>query len=306
MPAMRITSGHMSRHWLQSVQSIQSGVASLSQQVASGSRISRPSDDPTATVRSLAVGDRLERYEQFSRNVQFAQGHIEVAEGGLADVTAILHRVRELLIQGGNDTNSPEALEAIAQEVRQLKEGIRQAANLRYGDDYVFAGTATGTRPYPGPGNAYAGNGNAMERRVDDGVTVVVNRPGTTVFGVTTGALPTDMDVFDLLDQVVADLQAGTPAARDQIRGANLQALDGHLDNVLRQRAELGAVSNRLDRVAERLSMLREHTTEDLSRLRDTDMAEAIMRLTTLNTVYEAALMSGSRMLQTSLVDFLR
>lgn len=301
----RITNLQMTRQFLTDINSVQNRMAESQRRMSTGQRINVASDDPFGTAQAMSFDGQLRDIEQFQRNVGDAMGFMNTAESSLSSVTGALQRIRELMVQASNSTNSQSALNSIAAEITQLKSVVRDAANHKYGDDYLFSGTASSTEPYPAPTNAFAGNTQAINRRISPGLQMQINLSGPQVFGTTTGATPAQMGLFDLIDQVVADLQSGSPAQMQQLRTDDLQALDVHLNNVLQQRATLGSNTRRLETTQERLADLNLRITESRSNVVDADMAKTYMEFQTHNTMYQAALSAGSRMMQTSLLDFL-
>jgi flagellar hook-associated protein 3 FlgL len=119
------------------------------------------------------------------------------------------------------------------------------------------------------------------------------------------GPPPAATSTFDLLDDIVNDLTSGIPADRAKLGTLDLTALDSHFDNILQQRANLGATAARLEVTRDRLSVLELRVTDARSKLADTDMAKAYMEYQSQDTMYQSALAAGARIMQTSLLDFL-
>src|SRR5690606_7221587 len=129
---------------------MQSGLyrySQLQQQVASGRRISKPSDDPAAALRILPLRGDIGDLKQLSSNVSLARETLNTSAAGLEDASTVMQRVRELTTQAANGTLSGSDRQSIAAEVDQLLSQVLGIANSRRGDRYLFGGTANGEPP---------------------------------------------------------------------------------------------------------------------------------------------------------------
>lgn len=306
MSPARITNNQMSQIFLSDLNDVQSRLARIQQQLSTGSKINTPSDDVTGTAQVLGFDRQLADIASFQRSIAASAGFLSTSESALSSTTTALQRVRELLVQAGNSTVDQNGANAIATEIAQLKETIRSQANARHGDIYVFSGTETPTMPYPAPANTYMSSGIQLMRRYDDtGAAQALGLPGPIVFGTTTGGTPAQLSLFDLLDRAVTDLTSGAPAARTEASTTVLAALDTHLGNIMQQRAALGAQINDMEARATRMSDLEGRLSEARSQIADVDAAKAMIEFQNTNVMYQSALAAGSRMMQTSILDFL-
>jgi flagellar hook-associated protein 3 FlgL len=216
-----------------------------------------------------------------------------------------VQRARELLVQGGNDSNGQIAREGIAAEIEALTEAVKQEANVTYDGRYIFSGTATETRPYElGPADEYQGDEGTIQRVLGKGVSLGVNVNIRTILG--DGAGAADGKLLDVLRDVATDLRGGTVANAEALRGTDLERLSANLDELTRVRAVVGATSNRLETAGTRLEQLQEASLTQLSQVYNVDMAEALVNFSAEQTAYETALRAGSKLIQPSLMDFLR
>src|SRR5262249_52874808 len=149
-----VTAGMTVRTVLRDLAAADSRLVTSQRQLADGKRINRPSDDPFGTGRALQLSGDLEGFRQFKKNVDDGTGWVTATEAALSRITESLQRARELLVEGGNDSNGQVAREGVAAEIEALTEAVKQEANVTYAGRYIFAGTATETRPYElGPGD---------------------------------------------------------------------------------------------------------------------------------------------------------
>ena len=295
----------ISRSLLSDLNGVAERLARTQQKLSSGKELTRPSDDPFAVSRAIALRGSLEATRQYQRNVGEATAWEDVTEQALSRITDSVQRARELLIQGASDANGPEAREAMAAEIETLIDSVKQEANATYGGRYVFSGTETGTRPYAlGAVDAYAGNAAPVAREIGPGVSLNVNVIGSDVLG--QGQAAADDRLLHVLRDIVDDLRGGTPANANDLRGTDLQRLDDNLGELTRLRAVVGATTNRLETADTRLQELEESSMTLLSETEDADMAKTLIDYSMQQSVYQSALRAGANIVQASLLDFLR
>src|SRR5262249_26346842 len=157
---------------------------------------------------------------QYRRNVNDGSGWTTATEAALTRITDVVQRARELLVDGGNDSNGPIAREAIATEIDALTESLKQEANATYGGRFGFAGTATETTPYEiGGADTYAGNAGSVARVIGAGVSVAVNVNAQGLLGDGQGAA--DNKLLDVMRDIADNLRGGTPADAEALRGTD-------------------------------------------------------------------------------------
>ncbi len=293
--ALRITQNQLVSQFNSDVNSIYTRMARSQQQVTDGRRITKPSDDPFGTGQVMGFDSQLEDVRQYKSNVANSIAFMDSADSALDSVTAALQKIREKTLQAQNSTNGPAERASIALEIQQLKEVVRDGMNAQHGDTYIFGGTATNAAPFPGPGNAYAGNGNTMSRRVGQGQSVQINVDGTSVLG------PNGTNTLDVIDQLVIDINAGNWAGMS----AGAAAIAAQTDLALNVRTQLGATTSRLETLQDRLGLTEERLLAARSKVADVDAAEAYMQFQQQMTMYQAALAAGTRIMQTSILDFI-
>lgn len=301
----RVTDSQTVSAFLNNIGRTHSRMSELQQQLSSGRAFATAADDPFTAGRVVGIDAQLQEIKQFQENVTDSLGVLGVEDSALDSIGGSLQRVRDLVQQAVNGTVSDTDRTAIATEIQQLKETIRSSANVRYGNTYLFGGTNTTTAPFPAPGNMYVGTSTLMTRRVAPDQQVTVNLDGSSIFGTTTGLLPSEMSTFDMLDQIVSDLTVGGTAGIDELRTDGLNALSAHIDNVLEQRSNLGATAAKLEQTQQQLADMEDRMTSTRTKLADADMAKAYMEYQSQSTMYQSALAAGARMMKTSLLDFL-
>lgn len=303
--SMRVTTLMSARATLRDLNDGLGRLTRLQGQLSSGRQIARPSDDPYGTSRAMALRGELGGLDQYQRNVDDGTGWLNSSDTALGQMSDVLARVRELLVSGGNDTAGPAARSAMADEIDQLAESVKQEADVQYGGRYVFSGTATDTAPYAfGGSDGYQGDAGTITRAIGPQVLMPINADVHALLG--DGQASADGRLLNTLRDISDHLRGSTPADATALRGADLQRLDASLDVLNGIRADVGARTNRLAIASSRLSGLQLNATQLLSDIEDADMAQTITQYTTQQAAYSAALKAGANIVQSSLLDFLR
>ncbi len=182
---MRITNDTLRETFLAALQSTQQQLNLTQQQVATGLRVTKPSDDPLAATRIQGLEASVSRLEQFQRNAGLLRNRLGLEESVLAQAGNIVQRARELAILGNNATQSNATRQSIAVELRQ---GLAQLIDIANSQDsagrYLFAGFQEQTQPFVASsgGATYFGDQGQRHLQVGDTRTIADTDSGTAVF----------------------------------------------------------------------------------------------------------------------------
>lgn len=271
----------------------------LMEQNSTGKKISNPSDDPVVAMKGMYYRSNLTEVEQYKRNLSELYLWMDNSEAGIEQANSGLQRVRELVIQGKNDTLSPEDRDALAREVEQLKQDLVSTANTQVAGRYIYHGTDISNPPIKQEeppivaDNLTDSKIHNYKIEVSRGVTLKANVNPANVF---------NQELFDVVQGIQTSMENNTPAELDDL----LERLGKVMDNVSAERSELGARYNRLEMVDSRISDQEIMATRVLSDNEDADFEKVYTELTTQESVHRAALNIGAKIIQPSLMDFLR
>lgn len=303
--AFRITNRSINRTAMNGLQSNLGRMQDLQAKLSSGRQLSRPSDSPVGTSSAMQFRSELRQTEQHVRNAQDGINWLGAIDDTLTGIIGSAGRARQLILTGLNATAGPAEREALAAEVDALRSGLLDAANSKYLDRPLFAGTTNVGAAYDRVTGAFVGNVGdeastaavgKVERSVAPGVTVRVNVTGPEVFG------PPGDDLFALLGAVAVNLRAGDHDALT----ANLGALDDRLLVVQNQLAKVGARYHQVETMRDRAANNVITLTSGLSEVEDVDLPKTIVDLQLQEVAYKSALSATARVIQPSLLDFLR
>lgn len=297
---LRVTPGMMHTQLTRNLNRTLTDMAKLQEQLTTGRKINRASDDPVGITYSLRYRSELSGNVQYQKNIDMALSWLDFNDTVLQQAQDVLKRLKELAVQGANGTNPDVALNNIADEVEQLKDQIIDIANSTLNGKYVFNGEKTDFIPYDpsvDPGTVQTDTGK-IYYMVGVGVKLQVNLSGSDVFG-----QPGEADnVFTVLDEIITALRNGNQAGV----AAQIPNIESRMDKILNQQAEIGARVNRVELMQNRLKDLEINLTDLQSKTEDADFEKLIIDAKINENIYQASLSVGARIITPSLVDFLK
>jgi len=292
--AFRVTQQTMGAQSFANLQASLDRLQGLQERLSSGKRVQRPSDDPTSMGAALKYRTQLARSAQYQRSIDDAQGWLGTADTSLRNTNTLLQQVHDLVLQGMNASVGPSQRQAIASQVDEIGKSLLGVANTTYLGRPVFGGTVAGTVAY-GPAGQYVGDSVAVTRMVEENTVVTVGFPGTQAFG------SPPNDVFTALATIAADLRSAP-----ENLGADLGSLEQRMQSVLDAAGVVGAREQTLEGIRSRAQEADVSLRGSLSEAEDIDLPKALMDLNLQQAAYQAALAATQRVIQPSLVDFLR
>ncbi|RCX19082.1 flagellar hook-associated protein 3 FlgL [Fontibacillus phaseoli] len=295
---MRVTGMMQNIQLLKNLRNINTAMTTGQQQLATGQKISKPSDDPIGTGYQMRYDTDLARSEEFLMNAQTGSEILKTMDSLLQQASDVLKRARTLTLQAANGTYALEQRQTISAEIKQLKEQMVTVGNSTFNGRYLFNGQKTDQPPYTSTGAAGEKTDPGLfYLNVSPAVKVPVSITGEVVFG----EAGTD-NVFKVLDDLANALDTDN---RTGISAA-LEKIDVSADRLSISWAEIGARMNRFELMESRITDDQVSLKEQRAHVADVDVPSAIIDLKSKETVLQAALSTGARIMQTSLVDFLR
>lgn len=303
---MRITNNMLVNNMMYNLANNLTRTEKYQMQLATGKKISKPSDDPIIAAKALRLRTDVSEIEQHEKNTDDAIAWMDITEATLSQMNEVMQRFREITNQAANGTNTEDDLQKIKAEVSQLKSQMTNLANATYAGRYIFSGYKTDKALMDDDGNFLLDVENSEQIQFEIGVgdLVNVNVLGGDLFNNGADATttpPTKSTMIKTFDRVLEAMDADE---KDAISD-ELASIDNDITNMLRVRADLGARYNRVELTATRLGEDYVNTTGLMSKNEDVDFAESIMNLSNERAVYQASLATSANVIQQSLVDFI-
>lgn len=305
---MRVTNNMLSYNLLRNLQAAAGRMDKLQNQMSSGLKITRPSDDPVGIENALRMRSTISHVEQWKSNAKEGMAYLDSVDDTLGEMTSMIQRAKELAIDGSNGTKAPEDRQKIAIEVDQIKEQLIQLANSKVGTKYIFGGTAN-VQPFPPGETEWKGSDDILKFQVGSNLNLEISVNGQDLFGVdpdSTGD-KTQIKMLELLDTLSTTLKnSGTSATFTVDIQKSIEDLELQADHIVDFRAQIGARQNRMDSIYQQLDSTSANLSDSLATTLYADIAETLVSFKAQENVYQAALAVGAQIIQPSLVDFMR
>ena len=298
---MRITSEVMVNRSLDRLQSRIQAYERSQSELGTGKKILKPSDDPTGARRSMSLRNALASHERNLSNISDARGYLDATDSQLQSALDRVSRARELTTRAASNTGEGDR-QALASELREIREELVGIANARHQDRPLFAGWSTDVAVEQDPDLGFVGTGEQISRRISDSEKVRINVTAGEWLSLD-GTTGDGADLLSTLDGLVEQLETGAPAGDI---GPRIDQLKAFADNIGEELSQIGATTNRVDSARARAEDQRLTVRTELSEVEDVDVAEGVMELQVQQVGYEATLQALSQALPPSLVAFMR
>ncbi|WP_195264815.1 MULTISPECIES: flagellar hook-associated protein FlgL [unclassified Clostridium] len=331
---MRITNQMMSKSFLKDLGRNQGYMKKLNDQLTSGKEIRRPSDNPFKVARSMQLHRDIGANTQYNENIKDTTNWLDTTDTALEQLGNSFGRFRELMVSAGNAAYGSDEKKAIKDEMNEKVNEIAQILNSSFDGKYIFGGTKGSTKPIGTNKDISTGN-NSIHLSGNDGevleldnsdesvqnqisminkkLTVEVSQGVTMDYNVSATDLllfkdknGADVNVMDLLKEITNNIDSEDSNISGKVTNENLKVMDETISNLLKVRAEVGAKQNRMESAGDQNEEQNFNLKDILSQTEDIDLAEKNIEATVAQSVYMASLQVSAKIIQPSLLDFLR
>jgi flagellar hook-associated protein 3 FlgL len=268
------------------------------QQLSTGQRINKPSDDPAGAGVLLQVLDQSSQADSYLQSIGSVNGQLQTADSTLSSIVTVLQRAISLGVGGANGTQSDADRASLAQDISGIRDQLLSLANTSYQGRFIFSGTSLST-PFveddtTSSGVRYAGNDGVNQVTVGNGYEVQTNLPGSQVFS-GSGA-----DVFQSINDLITSLNAnsGIDSAVESVRAA--------FDYVTQQRVFYGNAVNQLNNQQTYLNSEKLQLSQQQNTVAGADINKVVSNLVNSENARNATLAAMARVSQMNLFDYLR
>ncbi|WP_286749126.1 flagellar hook-associated protein FlgL [Marinobacter sp. UBA2688] len=223
---IRISSQQIFSGGINRLQELNSSLNQTQEQISTGKRVNKPSDDPVAAARILKLDQELSRIETYQLNAGLAENRLQQEESALAGSVDVIQRIRELTVQAGNGSLSPNDRKSISSE---LKERIGQLANIANTRDasgeYIFSGFQGSTAAFGKDASGswvYQGDEGQRVLEIDDGVTVPISDHGKGIYSSIPAAVFAESDPNNATAARIDGIQVANDGALSAVSPDNI------------------------------------------------------------------------------------
>jgi flagellar hook-associated protein 3 FlgL len=306
---MRVTTYNAYQNTIFNLQQRQQDLQKTQEQLTTGKRVAKPSDDPVAAARAERALAAMTRSDAHQRALEAARTATQQAESALGDAGELIQRARETLLAAGNPSYSEGERKALVQTLKGVREQLLGVANRSDGaGSFFFGGQGTDSPPFVDSGSGVIYQGTPGRTLVASGEAL-----GTTLDGEHTwlqapsGTPGVTVSVFDVLDDAIAGL--GAPGVSDAAVAAAVKTGVNDLDtfhaHLLAERARSGEALNRMNQVELRIADGKIAAQTERSSAEDLDLVQAISDFQNQQTGYDAALKAYSMVQRLSLFNYI-
>ena len=271
--------------------------------VSTGKRINKPSDDPIGMGRVLEYRTTIERIEQFEDNIAQGKTRIEFNELTLDMVEDLISNVIGVAQENVAEGISAEQRQLAANEIKEYYDQIMQMANTKFDGRYIFSGHQTDTAPFSRQPDytpdLYQGDTGSYRTVIGENVEVSIDADGQNYF-------QSGVDIFAQLKSLIDGLENPDLLAGSAAIDATLDPLFAGRQQINDKRTEQGTKIYRMEVTEEHWNHFKSKIEEAKADTEGADITEAIMQLKSLEIAYESTMATAARIIQPSLVNFLK
>lgn len=303
---MRISTNSAYVDFLKNLGTADTKVHKTINQLSSMKEVSKSSEDPLAVSKIMNFNVAIDRNETQALEIKDSISWSNTQDGVLAHVSDSMLRIRSLIQSSANSTNSADELAANKAEIQQNIEGIVEALNTNYDGRYLFAGDKTTEPPFAVQkdengetiGISYNGSNVNLPREIADGVTVNLVTDGSLLMNQKGGE-----DLNSFFNKVMTAFKNDD---RTAFSGELMKEVDQYRDNFVNVRSKIGSVYNRLQAASDRNATENLNLKEGLSNRQDVDVPEKYMEFQNQMLAYKATMSMGTKIMQTTILDYVR
>jgi flagellar hook-associated protein 3 FlgL len=297
---MRVTQNITTNNFIIATRNQTASMLKLQKQIATQKRINKISDDPIGMSHVLDYRRNLAAIEQYEQNINRGITRLEHNESILDFAADLVGQARQIAADHSGGNVSAEARLLAAYRTRELHDQIIQLANSKFEGNYIFSGHATDTPPFA-PDGRYDGDDGKARIMVAENVEIKIDANGSNIFGPIGG-----VDLFSDLQELIAGLEDADLAAGSVRIKATIDPLFNAREQINNKRTENASIFYRLEATQDYWSNLKPKVNEALASTEEVDITQAVLELKNLELAYEITLATAARIIQPTLMDFLR
>lgn len=301
---MRVTNRAMTNTYLSDVQKSLQSINKLNTQLNTGKQVNKVSDNPYEAIKILNMQNEINDVERYNYNCDEITGWLDSTDDALDKIGNISSEIKVLLTSISGSYGEDE-IKAIKSEINEKVKQIGEALNTTYAGRFIFGGSNTNEAPVEIFENAdgivelrlkAGANEDKLKAEISDGIGIDYN--------LTASQVTDNLKGLNTINNILVEL-GNNPVDKDRVQELNSE-LGDYMNHVLNNRSAIGARSNTVSNV-------KSSNDENILRLKgvysdmqDVDWAEKYIELTSAQMVYNSSMQVGAKMIQPTLLDYLR
>lgn len=303
---MRITNGITYNEFLKNFNTNATTVQKTLNQLSSLKKVNQASDNPLLVSKIIDLNSSISRNQTFGQTIKDSLSWVNTQDSALEAVGNSMLRIRSLIQSSANGgTMGEEELQANKTEIGQEIRSIIDSLNTSYDGRYIFSGQNTTTKPFSLnetngeiTGITYQGSTTNLSREIASGVTIDLPTNGEQVLNNGTDG----KGLSEFFNGILTAVDTGDTS---KLSDTYLKEIDDYRNNVTNMRTQIGTISNRLQASSSRNDTQQIQLKESLSEKQDVDVAQKYLEYQNQMVAYRATLAMGTKIMQTSILDYL-
>ena len=324
---MRITNSSMIRTQLYDTQQSLSKMNTLNQQITTGKVISKVSDDPQKAIKIMNMNNEIKYTEKYNSNIDETVGWMNTSDDSLQTVGDLLSDIKDTILKVGNGTYSQSEMKSLNSDMNEKIKQLGDTLNSTYGGKYMFGGSNVDDAPIKVTTDANGvvklefnkdkngqilPNTEDLKTDISGGVNIDYNVSVGELFnikdanGKNTNLLDEVNNISKLMNDIANGDEQTASTAKDTLLNDTKGKIDTLFDHVLTERTSLGVKVSTAEKIKDANDDDLTTMKDVLSKDQDTDVVEAFIELQSAELVYQASIKVGSKLIQPTVLDYIR
>ena len=324
---MRITNASMVRSHLYDTQNNLTNMSKINQQISTGKVINTVSDDPHKAIKIMNINNEIKYTEKYNYNIDETVGWMNTTDGALDNVGNLLGEIKETILKVGNGTYSQNEMKSLNEDMNEKIKQLADTLNSTHGGKYLFGGSSVDDAPITVIENPDGTvklefskdknrqtipNTDDLKADISSGINIDYNISVGEILNIKDGNGNTVnlLDEINNLSTLMNDIANGdeqtAAKAKETLLNDTKGKIDTLFDHVVNERTSLGVRVSTAEKIKELNDEDILNIQDVLSKTQDTDVVEKFIELKSAEMIYQASIQVGAKLIQPTILDYIR
>ena len=324
---MRITNASMVRSHLYDTQNNLTNMSKINQQIITSKVINTVSDDPHKAIKIMNINNEIKYTEKYNYNIDESVGWMNTTDGALDNVGNLLGEIKETILKVGNVTYSQNEMKSLNEDMNEKIKQLADTLNSTHGGKYLFGGSSVDDAPITVIENPDGTvklefskdkngqtipNTDDLKADISSGINIDYNISVGEILNIKDGNGNTVnlLDEINNLSTLMNDIANGdeqtAAKAKETLLNDTKGKIDTLFDHVVNERTSLGVRVSTAEKIKELNDEDILNIQDVLSKTQDTDVVEKFIELKSAEMIYQASIQVGAKLIQPTILDYIR
>lgn len=324
---MRITNASMVRSHLYDTQNNLTNMSKINQQISTGKVINTVSDDPHKAIKIMNINNEIKYTEKYNYNIDESVGWMNTTDGALDNVGNLLGEIKETILKVGNGTYSQNEMKSLNEDMNEKIKQLADMLNSTHSGKYLFGGSSVDDAPITVIENPDGTvklefskdkngqtipNTDDLKADISSGINIDYNISVGEILNIKDGNGNTVnlLDEINNLSTLMNDIANGdeqtAAKAKETLLNDTKGKIDTLFDHVVNERTSLGVRVSTAEKIKELNDEDILNIQDVLSKTQDTDVVEKFIELKSAEMIYQASIQVGAKLIQPTILDYIR